>query len=609
MTDDAASGEPSLKERIKRRREDRDDETSFLPAEPSGSEAAEYGGGFGGWAVAVSAAVARAQDTPADDEPPAQADALDDEEEDGAGPPPEPASFGELAQSVSAAVKQGPRLRERLKGHAAQADADFDIDEKGETAEDDGDGDGIIAAAPAGLAPPPETDEPAPAPVAEAPDELAPLAPNAPVPADEITAPPAVTPAPVASAPPQRVAAPVAARYDRPIIAAPPTPRRFARSEPVRTEPEPPRGKRATGGRARRPDRREEEAARKRTAARIAGGGTVMIADVLHPLHDWSTGGLAIAAEGQRYRIGDRALLEVEFDLGDYAVNLDLPGEVANRSAEQIGWRFTDVSDRQQAVLRSVAAASQTGGAFTAPGAGGGSRARQKPRGRRTLGAAGALIALVFNAAVIAFLAGALILALGGTLPAPVSTGEPAPARIVERSDHAAVAVATTPLVSRIAGVVLEWGAVRGGEVDNGEALVSLALDGVDADRDVIASPCDCILARILSRPGARVRDGDTVALLYPRGSKGYVQAMFNPTKAPAVGEPATVRLTDSGKSFEGVVTDVGRPADPGADIGLPRSIILQGNVFVRIETTPPIPPARAGDAAVVTISAREDAG
>ena len=66
MIDDAASGEPSLKERIKRRREDRDDETSFLPAEPMGSEAAEYEAGFGGWAVAVSAAVARAQDSPAD---------------------------------------------------------------------------------------------------------------------------------------------------------------------------------------------------------------------------------------------------------------------------------------------------------------------------------------------------------------------------------------------------------------------------------------------------------------------------------------------------------------------------------------------------------------
>lgn len=400
---------------------------------------------------------------------------------------------------------------------------------------------------------------------------------------------------------------------DRPIIAAPPPARRpLTPANDLRAEAAEPRNRRSGSRRSRRErtqrDKLEEAGARMRRAQRIEGGGTVMIGDALFPLVDWSTGGIAIASEGQRYRVGERTQLELELDLGDYAVNLDLMGEVMNRSAERTGWRFVDPTERQREVLRSITLASLHGRAFTAPTGTvrGAERASKREGGRRRrFSPLAAVMSLPFNAAVIALVAGAAILIVEeGTLPT-LEAEPPAASLEPVRAAHAAVAVERAPLVSDRTGSILEWGVSPGDSVDNGEALVSVELDDAAADRDVIESPCDCYVARILAESGTTVSAGDTIALLYPRGADGHIQALFAPGTAPNIGDAVTVDLPYSGDTFPGVVESVGRLEDPQLFIGLPNGLATGGTVYARIATTPPVPAALAGDPAIVTVEPR----
>ena len=420
-----------------------------------------------------------------------------------------------------------------------------------------------------------------------------------------------IAPQPAASAPPPE--------EDRPIIAAPPPSRRpMTPANDLSGETTEKRSRRSGSRRNRRErnqrDRLEEAGARMRRAQRIEGGGTVMIGDALYPLVDWSTGGIAISSDSQRYRVGERTQLELELDLGDYAVNLDLMGEVMNRSAERTGWRFVNPTERQREVLRSITLASLHGRAFTAPtgstrgrslAAGGGDPAGgPATRRRRRFSPLGALMSLPFNAAVIALVAGAAILVVeegrlsgGETAPPPPVLSEPV------RAVHAAVAVERVPLVSDRSGTVLEWGVSPGLPVDNGEALVSIVINDASADRDVVVSPCDCYLARILAESGTTIRAGETIALLYPRGADGHIQALFAPGTAPNLDQEVAVDLPYSGDTLVGTVESVGRMEDPHLYIGLPNTIATGGGtVFARIATTPPVPAALAGDPAIVTV-------
>ncbi|MCF3931943.1 PilZ domain-containing protein [Acuticoccus sp. M5D2P5] len=392
---------------------------------------------------------------------------------------------------------------------------------------------------------------------------------------------------------------------DRPIIAA--TPRRaYGPEDRARTVPPPPE-----------PDlRREQEranalGARNRTAQRIEGGGTVIIENQLFPLVDWSNGGIAIRSDGHFYRIGDVRTLELEIDLGDYAVNMDIDAEVANRSSERTGWRFINPSEEQRQVLRALTQVSLQSKPFAAPRraqvanaapatAGAASRGKgartRRPRG---VGPLTALMSLPFNLAVIGLVAGVAIL----TLAADKTRTESGPAGPV-RAEHAAVAVERVAVWAGQGGVVLDWAAAPGEAVDRGATLVTLANDLAGSEQRTIISPCECYLARILADPGERVVRGQTLGLLYQQGAEGHVQALFAAGSDIAPGQNVSVDLPYSGRTFDGVVVRVGHLADPKAFIGLPAAIFGSdpGAEFARIRTTPSIPAALAGDPAVVTL-------
>lgn len=409
---------------------------------------------------------------------------------------------------------------------------------------------------------------------------------------------------------------------DRPII-APTPPRR-------RTMPE--ATSRLDGPRLGPRDRAEGDGARHRRAQRIIGGGTVMIDDALYPLIDWSTGGIAIRSEGHLYRIGDRRLLELEIDLDDYAVNLDLDGEVVNRTSDRTGWRFVNPTDTQRQVLRALTQATTGGTAAAFPRDRGGGRPaaaiagapRPRPRGRRRgrPNLVAALAAFPFNAVVILAVAGAIILAVNeGELPevdlagpagsVPTATSTPAPAAAPAgpiTAEHAAVAVERVALTAPLGGIVLEWAMAPGGSIARGEPLVSLAVGEADAARsEAVLSPCDCILARVLAVAGESVAEGGDLALLYESGVEAHVQALFAPSSAPYPGDPVTVTLTYTGEVRDGVVDRVGRRDEPGDFIGLPQSVFADNpaDVFAVVRTDPGLPPALAGDPAEVTVRPR----
>ncbi|MBJ3778587.1 PilZ domain-containing protein [Acuticoccus mangrovi] len=362
-----------------------------------------------------------------------------------------------------------------------------------------------------------------------------------------------------------------------------------------------------------------EPGQQNRRAQRIDGGGTVMIEDQLYSLIDWSTGGIAIRSEGQLYRIGDARKLELEIDLGDYAVNLDIDGEVVNRSSDRTGWRFVAPSETQRQVLRALTHAALHGRPFNAPRA---ARARPMPPGAteeeaaateravapkkakrpRRFSPIAALMSLPFNAAIIGLVASVVILTEAADRVPGGSDAAPKGPQAV-RAEHAAVAVKRIAVDAGDGGLVLEWAKAPGELVAEGEPIVSLVEDARNGARKAIVSPCDCYLARILVDPGERVAAGGQVALLYPRGSEGHVQALFASGNAPNLGDEVNVDLPYSGDRYTGVVESVGRVDDPQGYIGLPPAILDDQNaVFARIRTTPAMPAALAGDPAIVTV-------
>lgn len=385
---------------------------------------------------------------------------------------------------------------------------------------------------------------------------------------------------------------------DRPLI-SPERPR--GRLAKTRRETSAPRNARPLRGR-----KGADDGARNRRARRIEGGGTVIIEGALYPLVDWSAGGIAIASKEQLYRVGDTHRLELEIDLGDYAVNLDLDAEVVNRDSEKTGWRFNEPSDTQRQVLRSLTHAAVSAQSFNAPrqrtGVGSQKMAVERPRRRRGSRGLLGVLSLPFNAGMAAIIAGIVIVAMDLRAPQDVATPVVEEPTMV-RAEHAAVAVARFALAASVGGVVGQWQVAPEALVSEGDPLVVITDAGGQAD--TLTSPCDCFLARTLAEPGQTVTEGQDVALFYGQGAVGHIQALFDADGAPNPGDQVAVDLPYSGQTYAGVVERVGDAERPDAFIGLP-SAILRGNadaVFARIRTTPGLPAALAGDPAIVTLA------
>ena len=371
-------------------------------------------------------------------------------------------------------------------------------------------------------------------------------------------------------------------------------------------------GRRSGRGRSERPEANAAPV-RNRRSQRIERGGTVMIDGDLYRLLDWSTGGVAVGSEEQTYRIGDVRTLELELDLTDYAVNIDLEARVANRTAERTGWQFTGPNETQRQVLRALTHASlHTRGfephrsqrlALGAP-----SFEAPEARRRGVIRPLAAAASLPFNAAVIVVLA----LFAGGTISSgglSFAGGSGAASGDALRAEHAAVAVERIVMSALGEGIVLDWGTAPGEPIDAGAPLVAvLSGSGSEADRSLIASPCDCFLARILKEEGSTVSRGEPMALLYERDTTGHIQALFAEDVVPRPGDRVAVKLPYSGTQYDGVVEEVGALDDPQSTIGLPMTLLRQkpAAVFVRISTEPALPATAAGDPAIVTLRGRE---
>ncbi len=599
-----------LRTRIKARRADRA-RSEWGTVEMSGSAAEgalrsagaapEYVHGYGGWTATVGPVATNAT-APAADVPPAAEPAAESVPATAAEAPavdPAPAAEAATAEPVRK-PKLGDRLKSRLRPHREGVEEPAETAPRQSPAEGTGGDAPELAAARERLrrraeAGSREAEAGDGAEAATTTSEAAPPAAAEPAPAEEAAAP----------------SEPVAPPAPDPKLPVPPRARMNDRAG---------NSARGKGGRfasgTDEPDDDTQPGARNRRSQRIGGGGTVMIGDALYPLLDWSMGGIAISPGRQDIVAGERRRLEVELDMRDYAVSLDMEGEAVTVTADRIGFRFVDPTDRQKQVLRALTNAAVQGRSFAPPLNPGhgvpvidneGRDARRTVPPRRRLSPLAALMSLPFNAAVIALVAGAAIFALpdkGGSSSQSVGSVAAGPIR----AEHAAVAVERQALTANATGVVLEWGYSPGESVSEGDALVSVMLGTGGESRAVVESPCDCNLARILVEAGDRVVEGDVIALLYPRDAEGHVQAMFPFGTAPNPGDSVSVALPYSGDRFEGVVDKVGRLDDPQDYIGLPTAIIAGDRtaVFARIKTSPPVPAALAGDPAVVTVGAMD---
>ncbi|MEM0906952.1 MAG: hypothetical protein AAGJ94_06290 [Pseudomonadota bacterium] len=450
---------------------------------------------------------------------------------------------------------------------------------------------------------------------------------------------------------------------DRPIIAAPAPSRRIPSTVSLRADrpiterrdPRPAeRSRRRSRGAARR---RGEDGAQLRRHPRIEGGGTVVIAGTLYPLGDWSPGGIAIASHSQSFRLGDTKLLELELDLGDYAVNLDIMGTVVNRNADKTGWQFIGPSGAQQGVLLALSKAALGEAAFLEPPSqkamantrdqhgparkARGSRRRRTAR-RRLSDVAGPL-AFAFNVVPILLVAGVVILTNAisdGTLlfadrssaPPPSLTspqdlalfGPPLPgalqalaqgaqdartARDAAGNPPQSLAVDAVVVADRIAllpevsGVILAWQVSPGGIVAQGDPLATLRLD---EDGELVAeleSPCACMLARILAGPGTFVGSGQPAALFVASDATGGVQALFPRDSAPLLGETFTILVPATGETVTGTVEALGDDVNPRTVIGFePETLRREGeSVLARLVTEPALPAALAGDDVILS--------
>ncbi|WP_075222462.1 PilZ domain-containing protein [Acuticoccus yangtzensis] len=373
-----------------------------------------------------------------------------------------------------------------------------------------------------------------------------------------------------------------------------------------------------------------------RRAQRIEGGGTVIIDEKLFDLVDWSALGISIRSDEQLYKLGDVETLELEIDLGDYAVNLDLEAEVVNRNSQRTGWRFREPTDTQRQVLRSLMHASLTGRNFQAPRGPVGSIKPDDetaeltpiwptPRRRRVMfSPIGALMSLPFNAAVIALISGAAILTMRSgeeSPPAPASL-DLVPARVSPAASEAAAtrppppagateALAAAVAVDRIAldiagpGLLLSWAGVEGERFDEMQAIATVSSDADTAAPRIILSPCACILGRIETEAGARLVPGEPAASLFPADAVGFVEAVFDAAAAPLPGTSVLVDLPYSGETIAGTVQSSAPSRSGDGVLGLPeRQRGEPGTVVSRITTTPGIEPRLAGTPVIVRVAA-----
>ena len=81
-------------------------------------------------------------------------------------------------------------------------------------------------------------------------------------------------------------------------------------------------------------------------------------------------------------------------------------------------------------------------------------------------------------------------------------------------------------------GTVLEWHVSEGDQVSEGDTVVEVSTDKVDAE---VPAPADGVITRILAQPDDEVKVGQTLAELDPSGN-GSAPA---PTQAEAAADPA----------------------------------------------------------------------
>ncbi|MGX1308644.1 multidrug resistance efflux pump [Amorphus suaedae] len=337
---------------------------------------------------------------------------------------------------------------------------------------------------------------------------------------------------------------------------------------------------------------RVEDAASRRLAYRLATPARFETEGESFRTLDWSLGGFALPAGSGGFRPGQRASGTFTVFLDQFVVSTEVRAEVVYADARRLGFRFTDLSNAQIRMLRSLAGALLSGQVPLTIGIGEGAR-RHRTHQARGLGRGRPprfvrLFSSLLNGAMVL-----VVLGIGMFMFfTPIE-----PSFTAETGAVAAPQITVAaPAGGAVAGVVSK----KGDEVVPGTRLASI--ESTAGDRIALESPCYCVIYAI-AEAGSSVAAGAPVVQLYASTVVPTVQAVFSSERADELGpgRMVEIRLPYSGRTVTGRIERVTTGLEANW-IGVPVTLANgPGRLVAWIEPTPPLPPTAIGEPVVVT--------
>ncbi|MEW5424286.1 PilZ domain-containing protein [Amorphus sp. 3PC139-8] len=296
-------------------------------------------------------------------------------------------------------------------------------------------------------------------------------------------------------------------------------------------------------------------ASRLETRARFDTGGQS------YETLDWSIGGFALAAAKTGFSKGQTFGGTFTLFLDQFVISTSVQAEVVHVDPHRIGFRFTELSPSQLRMLRTLAAALLSGRAPTALPVGeapsDGPRKTKAKSDRRPASRMIRLVSGTFNAIL------ALVVVTIGLFVffAPI---EP-----VFTAETGAVAAPRIVVAAPFTGSLDEIVAVEDATVEAGDPLAHVtSIDGV---RQMLESPCNCMVVRYTAALGELVPSGAPMVDLVDREETPVIEALFDFNQAEAwqPGRLVEITLIYSGATFGGRIERVS-PTAPSDVIGIP---------------------------------------
>lgn len=304
---------------------------------------------------------------------------------------------------------------------------------------------------------------------------------------------------------------------------------------------------------------------------------------------DWSLGGFALSVAEARFSKGQTLTGTFTVFLDQFVVSTTVHVEVVHIDSRRVGCRFTELSQSQVRMLRSLSAALLSGRTPTSfpvnekadtPHHAAAKPRKPKPFVKLLSGSFNALLAVI-------------VVGIGlAVFFAPI---EP-----TFQADTGAVAAGSVVLSEEATGALDTLVAKPDETVESGAVIAYFT--AIDGTRTPLVSPCDCMLIRFGAEVGEPIASGQPVAQLVTADSKPVVQALFDRSDVDLwrPGRLVSISLTYSGQKIGGRIDRVTETV-PDDVIGIPQPLAAAPNKLVAwIEPAVSLPLTAVGEPALV---------